>query len=165
MLEAKLPIASSAKTVLPAAVLIIIADQVTKLLIRANLAVGESLPSEGPIRLTHVTNEGIVFGLPAPAFLTILMPLLITAAVVYLAVKSGVLHSGLIRVALGLFIGGSAGNLVDRLHQGHVTDFVDIRLWGSYHWPAFNVADAAIVIGVALALFFLLRMSKSPTRS
>ncbi len=166
MLEGKVLIASPARTVLASAVLIGVADQISKLFIRANLAVGESLPSDGPVRLTHVTNEGIVFGLPAPAFLTILMPILVTAAMVYLVVKSGVLYSRMVRIALGLFVGGSLGNLVDRLHQGHVTDFIDVRLWGSFHWPAFNVADAAIVVSVALGLYFLLvHMRKSTTNS
>ena len=60
-------------------------------------------------------------------------------------------------VAAGLILGGAAGNLMDRLRFGFVIDFIDIRLWGNFHWPAFNFADAAIVIGTAALAYFLIR--------
>ena len=59
-------------------------------------------------------------------------------------------------IALGLLFGGAIGNLIDRIRFGHVTDFILVRLWGDFYWPAFNVADSAISIGVIVLIIFLL---------
>jgi len=74
-------------------------------------------------------------------------------------------NSRLVKIALGLLVGGSLGNLVDRVRLGYVTDFIDIRLWGDFHWPAFNLADLAIVVGVILLVYFLQGLRKSPQNS
>jgi len=138
------------------------ADQLSKLWVRENLLPGESVPKEGVLRLTYVTNEGIIFGLSAHQALSLILPILVVAAVLFLYYRYTLFHSGLIKIALGLVIGGSLGNLVDRIAFGYVTDFIDFRLWGDYHWPAFNLADSALVIGIILFVYFWLRLKLSP---
>ena len=129
-------------------ILAILADQLTKLWIRCNLSLDESLPEEGIFRLTYVTNEGAVFGISVPRMLPLIFSALIIIAACFFYYRYSLFNSRLAKIALGLIVGGSIGNLVDRLHLGHVVDFIDIRLWGDFHWPAFNLADTAIVIGV-----------------
>ena len=64
------------------------------------------------------------------------------------------------------FVGGAVGNLIDRLRLGHVTDFIDVRLWHDYHWPSFNVADSAITVGaIALACFIFWMLRKQNDNS
>ena len=127
-------------------------DQLTKALIRNQLAVGESWPSDGwLVKITHVTNTGAAFGIlqDAGLFLTITAFIAIGAIVFYYLYPP--LEHGLLRLAMGLMLGGAAGNLVDRLHQGHVTDFIDFP-----RYPEFNVADSSIVIGlIVIGGFFL----------
>lgn len=142
--------------------LVLTADQLSKLWVRENLLPGESVPKEGVLRLTYVTNEGIIFGLSAPQTLSLILPILVVAVVLFLYYRYALFHSGLIKIALGLVIGGSLGNLVDRIGFGYVTDFIDLRLWGDFHWPAFNLADLAIVIGIILFVYFWLRLKLSP---
>jgi signal peptidase II len=141
------------------------ADQLSKLWVRENLFLGESVPQEGVLRLTHVTNEGIIFGLSAHPALSLILPILVVAAVLFLYYRYPMFHSGLIKIALGLVIGGSLGNLVDRIRFGYVTDFIDLHLWGDFHWPAFNLADLAIVIGIILFVYFWLHLKLYPKHS
>jgi signal peptidase II len=106
----------------------------------------------GPFAIHHVENSGIAFGLFAGAtpLVTALTALAVGWMLVFFA-RSGARHP-VLPVALGLLIGGSASNLVDRIRLGHVTDFLDFR-----YWPAFNLADTFIVVGVAIlfvAVFF-----------
>jgi signal peptidase II len=128
-------------------------DQVTKALIRDWLAVGESWPSDGwLVKITHVTNTGAAFGIlqDQGVFLTITAVIAIGAIVFYYLYPP--LEHGLLRVAMGLLLGGAAGNLVDRVRFGHVTDFIDFP-----RYPEFNVADSSIVIGlIVIVVFFLL---------
>ena len=137
------------------AVLVIIADQVSKSLIRSNMFLYESIPSDGIFRLTHVFNTGASFGL----FQGQTVPLLITAVIGIIALVLFFfyvpLQSRLLKVALGLQLGGAAGNLVDRIRLGGVTDFFDVGFW-----PVFNVADSAVVIGVGLLVLAFLLPSK-----
>ncbi len=138
------------------AALVLAADQLTKFLIRANLSPGESIPEEGIVRLIHVTNTGGVFGLFASqTFLLVFTAVLGVVAILfyyrYLPFDSSLFRSG-----LGLQLGGAIGNLIDRLLYGHVTDFVYVRVWHDFHWPAFNIADSAIVVGVTMMACSLL---------
>ncbi|HEX5468148.1 MAG TPA: signal peptidase II [Gaiellaceae bacterium] len=133
------------------------ADQVTKQIVVTQLGLGESVHVVGPFWIRHVNNPGIAFGLfsswaSAVTFLT-------AAAVLWMLfyfAKSGARHP-ILPVALGLLIGGSLGNLVDRLRIGHVTDFLDLR-----YWPAFNLADTFIVVGVAALLLALVAAERQP---
>ncbi len=126
-------------------------DQLTKAAIREWLAVGESWPSDDwLVKITHVTNSGAAFGIlqNAGLFLTITAVIAIGAIIFYYLYPP--LEHGLLRVAMGLLLGGAAGNLVDRVRFGHVTDFVDFP-----RYPEFNVADSSIVIGLfVIAVFF-----------
>jgi signal peptidase II len=126
------------------------ADQLTKWIVASNLAYGEGIHVLGPFWIRHVQNSGIAFGFfpNALAAVIILTAGAIAWMVVYFA-RSGGRHP-VIPVALGLVIGGSVSNLFDRIRLGHVTDFLDFS-----HWPAFNLADSFIVIGVGIILIAL----------
>jgi signal peptidase II len=141
---------------------IVIVDQITKFLVDRALAVHESRTVlEGAIRLTYVQNRGAAFGIlsdaeiPYQAVLFSLISLLALIAIAAYAWRMPV-DSRLPHTALSLVMGGAVGNLIDRARLGYVIDYVDV-FWGSYHWPAFNVADAAITIGVALLIADILK--------
>ena len=135
------------------------ADQLTKAIVSSRLGLDESVHVVGPLSIHHVENSGIAFGLFASATS---MVILLTAAAVawmlYFFARSGSRHPTL-PVALGLVIGGSVSNLVDRVRLGHVTDFLDFKFW-----PAFNLADTFIVVGVAVLLLALVAVDHRPTR-
>jgi len=123
------------------------ADQLTKQVVGRTLALGERVDIFGPISLHHVENSGIAFGFFASQTSVVIG---ITAVAVGLMVwffaRSGRRHP-VLPVALGLVLGGSIANLIDRVRLGRVTDFLDLEAW-----PAFNLADTFIVVGVS-ALF------------
>ena len=101
-------------------------DQLTKLLVRESLALGESIPDGSRLRLTYVVNPGMFFGTGASSTLTLLLPLamILAALVVYWRFRQS--KSVLLNVGAGLFIGGTLGNLIDRILWGHVTDFIEV---------------------------------------
>ncbi|HEY3921259.1 MAG TPA: signal peptidase II [Gaiellaceae bacterium] len=128
----------------------VVGDQVTKAVVRSHLRLDEALHVVGPLSIHRVQNSGIAFGLfaSATAIVTVLTAIAVAWMIVFFA-RSGARHP-VLPTALGLLIGGSVSNLADRVRLGHVTDFIDFR-W----WPAFNLADSFIVIGVAILLFAL----------
>ena len=136
--------------------ILIVVDQLSKLWVRNGLSVGQSLPEEGTLRLNHVINSGGVFGLPAPQPWPVVFSVLIIIGLLLLYYRYPAFDKPLPKIALGLLVGGAVGNLVDRLRFGYVTDFIDLNLWGDFHWPAFNLADCAIVLGVFLFAISLL---------
>lgn len=140
------------------ALLVVLVDQISKILVRENLAEGESVPQEGFFRITHLTNNGIIFGLDAPQVLSLILPLTVVLVAIVLYFRYGPFDGLLVNWAVAFFIGGSLGNLLDRIIFGHVTDFVDVRLWNDFHWPAFNLADAAILLGAVLFIVFVFRL-------
>ena len=111
----------------------------------------------GPFTIHHVQNSGIAFGFFASATAAVIVLTLVAVAwmIGYFA-RSGARHP-LLPVAVGLLIGGSVSNLADRIRLGHVTDFLDFR-----YWPAFNLADSFIVIGVGILLAALLLAEREP---
>jgi signal peptidase II len=129
------------------AVAAVVADQLTKWVVASNLGLGDSLHVVGPFWIRHVQNSGIAFGFfpSATAAVIVLTGGAVAWMLVYFA-RSGARHP-VLPIALGLVIGGSSSNLADRVRLGHVTDFLDFS-----HWPAFNLADSFIVIGVAILL-------------
>ncbi len=136
-------------------------DQASKWAVTETLSLGESrrvLP--GVFNLTYVRNRGAAFGLFADVESRVVLLLLIGFAVVALVLVSGLLWRGattaLTGWGLALILGGALGNLLDRLRHGNVVDFLDFHL-GSYHWPAFNGADSAIVVGAAVLMMEVLR--------
>ena len=142
------------------AALVFAIDQFTKSLIRAALAPGQSIPEDGWVRLTHVTNTGAAFGLFPDQSLVLLVTTLVGVAAIVLYYLYPPVDTPFLTLSLGLQLGGAMGNLVDRVFLGHVTDFLDFRVW-----PVFNVADSAIVVGVVVLGGFLLlndRKTESP---
>ncbi|MFO8010985.1 MAG: signal peptidase II [Dehalococcoidia bacterium] len=140
---------------------VIIADQITKLMVRSNMELGESIPSDGRFRLTYTTNSGGVFGLDIDStFLLIMAPLVILIIIgLYFFYLPG--ENRLMRTGLGLLLGGAIGNLVDRVRLGKVTDFIDVRLWGDFHWATFNIADAAVTVSLFLLIFYFLQRARA----
>ena len=137
----------------------VVADQVTKHVVASNLRLDEAVHVVGPFSIRHVRNSGIAFGLfaDATAAVIVLTALAVAWMLVYFA-RSGARHP-VLPVALGLVIGGSISNLADRVRLGFVTDFLDFR-----YWPAFNLADSFIVVGVAILLGALLLAEREPRR-
>jgi len=143
------------------AALIIAADQVSKVWIKSILAVGQSLPETGFPRLTHINNTGSAFGLfQGQSFALAIVAFIGTAFLLVFAFiiyrKFPFLDSKLGRSALGLILGGTIGNLIDRLRFGYVTDFIDVGFW-----PIFNIADSAAVIGTILFALSLLPLARA----
>lgn len=144
------------------ATLTLITDWATKALVADNLAPNESWhPPISFLRrvfsLTYTTNTGAAFGLfPKQGFLFIVIALVVVIAIIfyYRHLPAGY---GLVRLALGLQLGGALGNLVDRLRQGYVIDFIDLNFWPLQDWAVFNLADSAIVVGVGLLALTMLR--------
>lgn len=136
-------------------------DQVTKLIVRSTIEFGQSVPAEGIFRLTHNANTGAVFGMFQGANTPLLFFAIIAMAVVLVYFRYLPADSRLLQVAVAFILGGSLGNLLERIYQGSVTDFLDVRLWGDFHWPTFNVADSAIVVGVIiLSAYFLFNLKE-----
>lgn len=137
---------------------VIILDQLTKAIITQYLYLHQSIEVvSGFFNITYIRNPGAAFGLfhdSGEVFRTIFLigvSIVALGAIffVYRRVKANLPAC----IALSLIAGGAIGNLVDRIRFGEVTDFLDFYI-GQYHWPAFNVADSAITIGVLLAIFF-----------
>ncbi|HEU5451291.1 MAG TPA: signal peptidase II [Terriglobales bacterium] len=149
------------------ALIVVVADRASKWLVARSIPLHDSvnvLP--GVLRLTHVQNSGAAFGLFAESPSEWKVALLILFSMLALVVVSALLWKNSHRmtttgVGLALILGGALGNLWDRLLSGHVVDFFDFYL-GSYHWPAFNIADSAIVVG-ALLLVSEILFANSPT--
>lgn len=133
------------------------ADQVTKHVVTSHLALDDGIHVIGPFWIHHVQNSGIAFGLFASATpIVIVLTGIAIAWMLLFFTRSGARHP-VLPVALGLVIGGSVSNLLDRIRLGYVTDFIDLR-----YWPAFNLADSFIVIGVAILLGTLLAAERMP---
>lgn len=132
------------------------ADQLTKAIVARALDVGESVTLLGPLAIHHVENSGIAFGLFASrTTIVIVVTSLAVVAMLWFFVRSARRHP-LLPVALGLVLGGSIANLFDRVRLGHVTDFLDISVW-----PAFNLADTFIVVGVASVFWALVASDRA----
>ncbi|MGD0266634.1 MAG: signal peptidase II [Candidatus Methylomirabilota bacterium] len=140
---------------------IILLDRATKLVIIQTLRLGQGIPViPGFFDIVFVLNPGAAFGFLAtlsdevrnPLF--ILISILAVVLIVFYHTRYLRSHR-LVSVALGLVLGGAVGNLIDRLYYGMVVDFLDLHA-GPYHWPAFNVADSAISVGVSLMILDML---------
>jgi signal peptidase II len=138
----------------------IVGDQVTKEVVRSHLQLDQSIHVLGPLSIHRVQNSGIAFGLfgSATSIVTVLTAIAVGWMLVFFA-RSGARHP-VLPTALGLLIGGSLSNFADRVRLGHVTDFVSIG-W----WPAFNLADSFICIGVAILLGALVAADRRPKRT
>lgn len=132
------------------------ADQLTKSFVSGRLALGDAVEIAGPFTIHHVRNTGIAFGLFSDSTsIVIALTVVAIAALVVFFARSGRRHP-LLPVAVGLVLGGSASNLADRLRLGYVTDFLDLD-----YWPAFNLADTFIVVGVGLLFLSFVAADRS----
>jgi signal peptidase II len=130
--------------------LVMVVDQLTKSIVRSSIAVGDRRTVlSGILDITNTHNKGVAFGALAGggAIVAALTGLALGALVVYFVLRSRTPHLWL---PVGLLLGGALGNLADRARMGSVTDFIDPRLW-----PAFNVADSCVVVGVLILLWVI----------
>ncbi len=144
------------------ALFIVALDQVSKIAVLKSLDIHESVPIiKGFFNLVHVRNRGMAFGFLNRPDLDFGFWVLVSATILAIVLLLFWFHtmkdeSNWITLGLSLILGGALGNLIDRLRLHEVVDFLDFYV-GIYHWPAFNVADAAITVGavmVGLSLFF-----------
>jgi signal peptidase II len=144
---------------------VVAVDQLAKEIVRRTLALHESVTViPGFLDFTHVQNTGAAFGLLNAAdfpYKPLVMIGIASIALVAIAAYASQLgfHERLARLGLALILGGAFGNLIDRATVGHVVDFVDVY-WGTSHFWAFNVADAAITIGAALVLLEMIGLGR-----
>ena len=139
-------------------VAVLVADQLTKALVRETMRRGEVDPIFPALKLVNVRNEGVAFGIEAggQTLIVVLISVALLALVLYFARHT---DKPLMWLPVGLLLGGALGNIIDRIRDGAVTDFV--KLPG---WPAFNVADMAITFGVVALLFVLERGERDEAR-
>jgi signal peptidase II len=131
------------------AIVAVVADQIVKAIVRGEIGRMEQIDVLPGIHLVNVRNTGVAFSMLSDGgALPIIVGLLAVAALVAFFVTH--LRRPLVWLPTGLLLGGAAGNLIDRVREGSVTDFIKLP-----HWPAFNVADIAITFGV-LALLYVL---------
>jgi signal peptidase II len=135
--------------------IVLMLDQIAKWAVASNIALHDNVVViPGFFRLTHVQNTGAAFGLFAESSAQWKVGALVSFSILALIIVSALLwknsHSvSVTTIGLSLILGGAMGNLWDRILTGHVVDFLDFYV-GNYHWPAFNVADSAIVVGAIL---------------
>jgi signal peptidase II len=134
---------------------VVVSDQAAKAAVNATLALGERVSLIPGLELVNVRNRGVAFGLFADggALLVVFAAAALIALVAFFLTHTG---RPLVWLPVGLLLGGAAGNLIDRAREGAVTDYIDPVLW-----PAFNVADIAITLGV-LALLYVLEAAPRP---
>jgi signal peptidase II len=138
--------------------LVILVDQFSKTWIRDNLARGQALFDAGFFQIIHIHNTGAAFGIFRDHTLILTIIAIIGIAVILTLVfvfhsRWSFFNSRLLWLAIGLVAGGTIGNLIDRLRLGFVTDFIDFKVW-----PAFNVADSSLTVGVIIIAYYIIFM-------
>lgn len=151
---------------LAVATMVVLCDQATKRIVAGTMGLHETIEVlPGFLNITYVRNRGATFGIFSQhgqgitQYLLILTSLAAICFLVWIWVKerpSSIKDTG----PLGLILGGAVGNLFDRVREGEVVDFLDFHL-GPYHWPAFNLADSAVTVGIFL---FVLRLIRVPRK-
>ena len=143
-------------------IVIVLLDQLTKWVVDTTMPLYRSIPIiDGFFNLTYIRNTGAAFGILAGSGAAFRVPFLMLFSLLAIGFVIVMLRrlpereTGLI-VALTFILGGAIGNLIDRFAYAEVIDFLDFY-WGSYHWPAFNIADSFITIGVAITVFYLIK--------
>ena len=135
-------------------VLLVFADQVSKILIRINMSLYESIPViTNFFNLTYVTNDGMAFGINFPFGIYIFSTISLIFTVFLFWYLWTIKEEGIvIRTGVALIIAGAVGNLIDRIFLGSVVDFLDFMI-GNYHWYVFNFADSYVTIGMGFILY------------
>ena len=130
-------------------------DQLSKLWIRETLAFGESIPNEGSVRLTYAVNPGVAFGIPSSPAVSLLLPMaaVLGCLVIYWRFQRS--NSTLLNIGIAVLVGGTLGNLIDRIVHGHVTDFIEMAFSGGDVMVVFNVADLCVILGFVILEVFL----------
>lgn len=134
-------------------------DQISKFYVDKYMGLNESVEVIGGLlNITYIRNKGAAFGLlsdiSVPSYFFISLSIIALVVILYLLKKTG--DEVGFALGLSLIFGGALGNLIDRVRMGAVIDFMDFQI-GSYHWPAFNIADACISIGVVILMLKLMR--------
>ncbi len=147
---------AKAAILLLTAVAILVADQVTKALVVANLAVGEHARLLGDlVQVWHAQNRGASFSLFQGWSIVFLVVSVLSIGMVAYFHRSLRDRSPWLHLLLGVILGGTLGNFIDRLRQGYVTDWLSIG-FGETRWPTFNVADSSLVVGIGILVVYLL---------
>jgi signal peptidase II len=140
---------------LATAAVVYLADRLTKAWVVANVDIGEQIPVIGDVlQIWHTENEGAAFGLLPGGGIVFLVVGFVTLIAIGWVHFTGRVRGAAAAVLLGMILGGTLGNLTDRLIDGSVTDWVSVGI-GSIRWPTFNVADSSVVVGI-LGLILLL---------
>lgn len=142
--------------------IVILLDYFTKQLIISNFSLTDSYSLLPFLKIVHVQNTGAAFGILKYLGNNVFIFLSIVAIISILIYKSKI-PIGLEFFSLSLILGGAIGNLIDRLTKGKVIDFIDFFI-GNWHWPAFNVADSALTVGMILFIWANLRNMKKEKR-
>ena len=135
-------------------VLLVFTDQISKILIRMNMTLYESIPViTNFFNLTHVTNDGMAFGINFPFGIYIFTTISLIFTIFLFWYLWTIKDSGIvIRTGVALIIAGAVGNLIDRIFLGEVVDFLDFMI-GNYHWYVFNFADSYVTVGMGFILY------------
>ena len=135
-------------------VLLVFADQISKILIRINMSLYEWIPViTNFFNLTYVTNDGMAFGINFPFGIYIFSTISLIFTVFLFWYLWTIKEEGIvIRTGVALIIAGAVGNLIDRIFLGSVVDFLDFMI-GNYHWYVFNFADSYVTIGMGFILY------------
>ncbi|ROZ80359.1 signal peptidase II [Pseudomonas neustonica] len=153
-------------TLLAISGLIAASDQVVKWLVQQSMAYGESIPVTPFFNWVHVWNTGAAFSLFADGggwqrYFLIAIAVVVSIVLIRLILQCRRRGEA---IAYSLILGGAVGNLIDRIFRGYVVDSFDVY-WQSWHWPAFNLADIAIVLGTVLFLYVSFIPEKSGTNA
>jgi signal peptidase II len=138
------------------AAVIFIADQATKAMVTSGIGLNERVRIVGDlVQLWHVTNSGAAFSLFQGGTLLFLVVTVLAVGMIAYFHRTFRGRNPWLHVLLGVILGGTAGNLVDRIRFGYVTDFVSVGV-GDVRWPTFNVADSSIVVGIGVLVIYLM---------
>jgi signal peptidase II len=154
---------------LTVAVAVLVLDQLTKLVVDRAMQLHQTIPLLPFFSLSYVRNTGAAFGVLGAAPPGVRLPLFVVVTLVAIGalvsfVRRTPVEERTLVAALGGILGGAVGNLICRVRFGEVIDFLDLH-WGTLHWPAFNVADSAITVGVALVLLHSFRSAERRVES
>ena len=138
---------------------VIVADFLTKKAIVAKLALYDAVDVLPFLRIVYYENKGAAFGMFAELGNTKFM-IIAAIAICFIFVYLMQIKNKLEYYALALILGGAVGNLIDRIRLGKVVDFIDVYI-GKWHWPAFNVADSALTVGICIFLYANIREMRS----